>query len=102
MMILPIDADGGDEGIDEQHADRLVHEAGAADEHGAVVVFQHAPARHQRQIATDYGRCVIGRGDEGDVDGKREDHDAEREHQIRDEISERAMLDHQYCTLRST
>ena len=96
------DADGGDERIHQQVPDRLASGARAADEDGAVVVFQRAAARRQRHVAADHGRGVMGRGDQREIDRKRDDEYAKREDGVGDDVVPGAVLDHQYCTLRST
>ena len=83
-------------------ADRLAAGARAADEDGAVVVLQRMAARRQRHVAADHGRGVMGRGDQRQIDRKGDDEDAERQDGVGDDVAERAVLDHQYCTLRST
>ncbi len=83
-------------------ADRLAAGAGPADKDGAVVVFQRAAARRERHVATDHGCGVMGRGDQGEIDRKGDDEHAEGEDGIGDDVIPRAVLDHQYCTLRST
>ena len=83
-------------------ADRLAAGARAADEDGAVVVLQRMAARRQRHVAADHGGGVMGRGDEREIDRKGDDDDAERQDRVGDDVAERAVLDHQYCTLRST
>ena len=83
-------------------ADRLAAGARAADEDGAVIIFQRLAARRRRHVAADHGRGVMGRGDQREIDREGDDEDAERQDGVGDEVAERAVLDHQYCTLRST
>ena len=83
-------------------ADRLAGGARAADEDGAVVVFQRVAARQQRHVAADHGRGVMGRGDQREIDRKGDDEHAEGQDGVGDDVVPGAVLDHQYCTLRST
>jgi hypothetical protein len=53
-------------------------------------------------MAADHGCGIMGRGDEGEPDREGDDEHAKRQDGVGDEIAERAVLDHQYCTLRST
>src|SRR3954453_11825095 len=59
-------------------------------------------ARGQRHVAADHSRGVMGGRDQRQVDRKGDDEDAEREDRVGDDVVPRAVLDHQYCTLRST
>ena len=67
-----------------------------------VVVLGHVRAGHERHVAVCDGRSIVGGGDKGQIDRKGDDQNADREDEIGDEIAEGAVLDHQYCTLRST
>src|SRR5437764_892346 len=69
---------------------------------GPVIVLQRPAARQQRHVATNHGGRVMGRGDQRDIDRKGHDEDAERQDRVGDDVVPRAVLDHQYCTLRST
>ncbi len=88
--------------LNSMMADRLAAVARCPDEYRAVVVFEHVAARQQRHIAADHGGGVMGRGDQRDIDRKSDDEDAEREDGVGDDVVPGAVLDHQYCTLRST
>ena len=59
-------------------------------------------AWRQRHVAADHGGGVMGGRNQRQIDRKGDDEDAEREDRIGDDVAERAVLDHQYCTLRST
>src|SRR3954451_11711212 len=83
-------------------ADRLAAGPRAPDEDGAVVILEYVAARRQRHVAADHGRSIVSRGDQRQVDRKGDDEDAESEDCVGDDIVPRAVLDHQYCTLRST
>ena len=58
-------------------ADRLAAGARAADEDGAVVIFQRVAARRQRHVAADHGGGVMGGGDQREIDRKGDDEHAE-------------------------
>src|SRR3954454_19491603 len=83
-------------------ADRLAAGTRAPYEDGAVVILEYVATGRQRHVAADHGRSIVGRGDQRQVDRKGDDEDAEREDRVGDDIVPRAVLDHQYCTLRST
>jgi hypothetical protein len=96
------DAHGHDEGVHHHVAHRLAGRAGGALEDRPVVVGGRLVARDQRHVSVADGGGIVGRGHDGHIDREGDDEDPDGQGQIGDEIAEGAVLDHQYCTLRST
>ena len=58
-------------------------------------------ARQQRHLAVGDLTRFLGRSDDGEIDRKRHDGDADPQNEVGDVASDALALDHQYVTLRS-
>src|SRR6185295_11474245 len=73
----------------------------SADEDRAVIVLEEMRARRERHLAVSDGGRVVRRADEREIDRKRHDRDPDPQDQVRQQVPEAALLDHQAHISRS-
>jgi hypothetical protein len=82
-----------DQAVEHHRSDRRRRVARAA--HPCLaIVFDQMRARDQRHRRGQHVLRRDGRRDERHVDGKGDDRDADDQHRVREEVEERAVLDH--------
>ena len=53
-------------------------------------------------MAADHRSRIVTRSNQGEIDREGDDENAKRQDGVSDDVVQRAVLDHQYCTFRST
>ncbi len=88
------DAERHDQAVQHHAADRLARGLAGAGDDGVPVSLDRMRAGVQRHLAVGDHCVVVGRGDDRQIDRKRDDRDAGQKDQVRQQVSKSAMLDH--------
>ncbi len=80
--------------VQHHPADRLVRGLAGAGDDSVPVGLEPVGAGIKRHLAVGDHGIVVGRCDHGEIDRKGDDGDADQQDQVRQQISEAAMLDH--------